>query len=254
MLLQLHPVNPQARNIRTIIECLSNGGVIVYPTDTIYGLGCDISQPKAVERICRIKQVDPAKAQLSFICYDLSDLSNYTKSISTPLYRLLKTLLPGPYTFILPASKLVPKILKSRKDTIGLRIPDNTIARSLVKELGHPILSSSLPGDFAGGQGSNEKPGQGRHPEGDGRDVAGRGRHQSESGRHVPEDGRVMAVPLVEEYTDPEMIQEKFGALVDIVVDGGIGGVLPSTVIDCTGDEPVLIRKGLGTWEPQSDY
>jgi tRNA threonylcarbamoyl adenosine modification protein (Sua5/YciO/YrdC/YwlC family) len=233
MLLQLHPVNPQPRNIRTIIECLSDGGVIVYPTDTIYGLGCDISQPKAVERICRIKQVDPAKAQLSFICYDLSDLSNYTKSISTPLYRLFKTLLPGPYTFILPASKLVPKILKSRKDTIGLRIPDNTIARSLVKELGHPILSSSLPGDFAGGQGSKEKPGQDRHPE---------------------SDGRVMAVPLVEEYTDPEMIQEKFGALVDIVVDGGIGGVLPSTVIDCTGDEPVLIRKGLGTWEPQGNY
>jgi tRNA threonylcarbamoyl adenosine modification protein (Sua5/YciO/YrdC/YwlC family) len=206
MLLQLHPVNPQPRNIKTIIECLSDGGVIVYPTDTIYGLGCDISQHKAVERICRIKQVDPAKAQLSFICYDLSDLSNYTKSISTPLYRLLKTLLPGPYTFILPASKLVPKILKSRQDTIGLRIPDNTIARSLVKELGRPILSSSLPGD------------------------------------------------LVEEYTDPEMIQEKFGALVDIVVDGGIGGVLPSTVIDCTGDEPVLIRKGLGSWEPQAGY
>jgi tRNA threonylcarbamoyl adenosine modification protein (Sua5/YciO/YrdC/YwlC family) len=258
MLLQLHPVNPQPRNIRTIIECLSEGGVIVYPTDTIYGLGCDISQPKAVERICRIKQVDPAKAQLSFICYDLSDLSNYTKSISTPLYRLLKTLLPGPYTFILPASKLVPKILKSRKDTIGLRIPDNTIARSLVKELGRPILSSSLPGDFATAQGSKGKSGQapanGRH-EGDPRRQEGRdGRHQSESGRHMPEEGRVLAVPLVEEYTDPEMIQEKFGALVDIVVDGGIGGVLPSTVIDCTGDEPVLIRKGLGSWEPQHDY
>jgi tRNA threonylcarbamoyl adenosine modification protein (Sua5/YciO/YrdC/YwlC family) len=247
MLLQLHPVNPQPRNIKTIIECLSGGGVIVYPTDTIYGLGCDISQHKAVERICRIKQVDPAKAQLSFICYDLSDLSNYTKSISTPLYRLLKTLLPGPYTFILPASKLVPKILKSRKDTIGLRIPDNTIARSLVKELGRPILSSSLPGDFAAGQGSKAKSGQGSQ-------AAEDGRHQSENGRHTPDDGRVMAVPLVEEYTDPEMIQEKFGALVDIVVDGGIGGVLPSTVIDCTGDEPVLIRKGLGTWEPQIDY
>ena len=287
MLLQLHPVNPQPRNIKTIIECLSDGGVIIYPTDTIYGLGCDISQHKAVERICRIKQVDPAKAQLSFICYDLSDLSNYTKSISTPLYRLLKTLLPGPYTFILPASKLVPKILKSRKDTIGLRIPDNTIARSLVKELGRPILSSSLPGDFAGGQGSREKPGQGRQPEIHGREAAthnrqasahgrhageggrrvsgdGRhegadsrhaaddGRHQSESGRHLPDDGKVMAVPLVEEYTDPEMIQEKFGAVVDIVVDGGIGGVLPSTIIDCTGDEPVLIRKGLGAWEDAS--
>lgn len=201
MLLHLHPVNPQPRNIRTIVECLLDGGVIVYPTDTIYGLGCDIFQSKAIERICRIKKVDPAKAQLSFICHDLSDLSNYTKSISTPLYRLLKTYLPGPYTFILPASKQVPKILKSRKDTIGLRIPDNVIARSLIKELGHPILSSSLPGD------------------------------------------------MVEEYTDPEMIGEKFSQLVDIVVDGGIGGILPSTVIDCTGDEPVVIRRGLGPWE-----
>ena len=184
-----------------VIECLLDGGVIIYPTDTIYGLGCDIFQHKAVERICRIKQVDPAKAQLSFICYDLSDLSNYTKSISTPLYRLLKTFLPGPYTFILPASKQVPKILKSRKDTIGLRIPDNINARSLVRELQHPILSSSLPGD------------------------------------------------MVEEYTDPEMIREKFESQVDIIIDGGIGGMVPSTVVDCTGEEPVLIRKGLGQWE-----
>ena len=201
MLLHLHPVNPQPRNIKTIVECLLDGGVIIYPTDTIYGLGCDIFQHKAVERICRIKQVDPAKAQLSFVCYDLSDLSNYTKSISTPLYRMLKNYLPGPYTFILPASKQVPKILKSKKDTIGLRIPDNTIARDLVRELGHPILSSSLPGD------------------------------------------------MVEEYTDPEMIHDKFEKLVDIVIDGGIGGILPSTIVDCTGDEPVVTRKGLGAWE-----
>jgi tRNA threonylcarbamoyl adenosine modification protein (Sua5/YciO/YrdC/YwlC family) len=201
MLMHLHPVDPQPRNIRMIVECLLDGGVIIYPTDTIYGLGCDITQRNAVERICRIKQVDPAKAQLSFICYDLSDLSNYTKSISTPVYRLLKTYLPGPYTFILPASKQVPKILKSRKDTIGLRIPDNVIARSLVKELGHPILSSSLPGD------------------------------------------------MVEDYTDPEIMEDKFKNLVDIVVDGGIGGILPSTVVDCTGDEPAVLRKGLGVWE-----
>ena len=201
MLLHLHPVDPQPRNIRMIVECLLDGGVIIYPTDTIYGLGCDITQREAVERICRIKQVDPAKAQLSFICYDLSDLSNYTKSISTPIYRLLKTHLPGPYTFILPASKQVPKILKSRKDTIGLRIPDNVIARSLVRELGHPILSSSLPGD------------------------------------------------MVEDYTDPEIMEDHFKNLVDIVVDGGIGGILPSTVVDCTGDEPSVIRKGLGVWE-----
>jgi tRNA threonylcarbamoyl adenosine modification protein (Sua5/YciO/YrdC/YwlC family) len=200
MLLHLHPANPQVRNLKRVVECLLDGGVIIYPTDTIYGLGCDIFQHKAVERICRIKQVDPAKAQLSFICYDLSDLSNYTKSISTPLYRLLKTYLPGPYTFILPASKQVPKILKSRKDTIGLRIPDNVIARSLIRELGHPILSSSLPGD------------------------------------------------MVEEYTDPHMIREKFESQVDIIIDGGIGGMIPSTVVDCTGEEPVLVRKGLGEW------
>lgn len=190
-----------------IIECLLDGGVIIYPTDTIYGLGCDIFQHKAIERICRIKHVDPAKAQLSFICYDLSDLSNYTKSISTPLYRLLKTHLPGPYTFILPASKQVPRILKSKKDTIGLRIPDNVIARSLIKELQHPILSSSLPGDM----------------------------------------------DMVEYYTDPEMIQEKFGSQVDIVIDGGIGGILPSTVVDCTGETPVVLRKGLGEWEETAD-
>jgi tRNA threonylcarbamoyl adenosine modification protein (Sua5/YciO/YrdC/YwlC family) len=212
MLLHLHPANPQPRILRTVAECLLDGGVIVYPTDTIYGLGCDIFQHKAIERICRIKHIEPARAQLSFICYDLSDLSQYTKSISTPLYRILKTHLPGPYTFILPASRQVPRILKSRKQTIGLRIPDNIIARALVRELQHPILSSSLPGETTDGR---------------------------------PTSGTPVALP-VEEYTDPEMIEEKFGRLVDIVVDGGIGGVLPSTVIDCTGDEPVLVRKGLG--------
>ena len=143
MLLQLHADNPQPRNIKIITECLLDGGVIIYPTDTIYGLGCDIFKHKPVERICRIKTVDPAKAQLSFICHDLSDLSNYTKSISTPLYRMLKSYLPGPYTFILPASKQVPKILKSKKNTIGLRIPDNNIARSIVQELGHPIYAKN---------------------------------------------------------------------------------------------------------------
>ena len=200
MLLHVHPDNPQPRTIKTIAECLADGGVIVYPTDTIYGLGCDIFQHKAVERICRIKHIDPAKAQLSFICYDLSDLSRYTKSIDTPLYRLLKSYLPGPYTFILPASKEVPRILKSKKDTIGLRIPDNNIARDIVHELSHPILSTSLPGE------------------------------------------------MVEEYTDPELIYENFKNLVDIVVDGGMGGMLASTIVDCTQDELKLIRQGLGVW------
>ncbi|MDI3322539.1 L-threonylcarbamoyladenylate synthase [Pinibacter soli] len=200
MLLHLHPENPQPRNIKTIVECLNDGGTIIYPTDTIYGLGCNIFQHDAIEKVCRIKNIQPAKAQLSFICYDLSDLSNYTKSISTPLYRMLKTYLPGPYTFILPASKQVPKILKSKKDTIGLRVPDNIIAQTMIKELGHPILSTSLPGE------------------------------------------------MVEEYTDPELMYENFKNIVDIVVDGGIGGITPSTIVDCTQEPPELIRKGLGEW------
>lgn len=148
MLLEIHPQNPQTRHIRTVTECLSNGGVIIYPTDTVYGFGCDIFHPKAVERICRLKKLDPAKANLSFICPDLSDLSKYAKSVSTPVFRLLKKHIPGPFTFILPASKEVPKILKSRKDTIGLRVPDNIIAQSILSTLGHPILSSSLPGEM----------------------------------------------------------------------------------------------------------
>ncbi len=200
MLLHVHPVDPQPRQIKTIVECLQNGGIIIYPTDTIYGLGCDIFQHKAIERIARIKQIDPQKANFSFVCYDLSDLSTYTKSIDTPLYRILKTHLPGPYTFILPSSKEVPKILKSKKNTVGIRVPENKIARMIVKELGRPVLSTTLPGE------------------------------------------------MVEEYTDPEIIEENFNKLVDIVVDGGIGGVTPSTVIDCTGPEPVLIRRGLGRW------
>ena len=200
MLLSLHPQNPQGRLLRQIADCLKGGGIIIYPTDTIYGLGCDIYQPKSIERICKIKDVDPQKAQLSFICRDLSHLSDYTKSIDTPLYRVLKNHLPGPYTFILPASKEVPKILKSKKDTIGLRIPDNVICNAIVKTLGNPILSASLPGE------------------------------------------------MVEEYTDPEIIYETFGKLVDYVIDGGPGGIQPSTVIDCTSDEWIVTRQGLGEW------
>jgi tRNA threonylcarbamoyl adenosine modification protein (Sua5/YciO/YrdC/YwlC family) len=201
MLLFVHPDNPNPRHIKTIVECLMDGGVIIYPTDTIYGLGCNIFQQKAIARIARIKQVEPEKAQLSFVCYDLSDLSKFTKSISTPLYRLLKSYLPGPYTFILPASKEVPKILQSKKNTIGLRIPDNNIARTIVKELGHPILSASLPGE------------------------------------------------MVEEYTDPELMYENFQKLVDIVIDGGPGNMVPSTIVDCTDDDCVVIRQGAGEWK-----
>ncbi len=200
MLIQIHPRDPQPRLVKQVVECLKDGGIIIYPTDTIYGLGCDIFQHKAIDRICKIKNIDPLKAQLSFICRDLSHLSDYTKSIDTPLYRMLKRYLPGPYTFILPASKQVPKILQSKKSTIGLRVPDNVICQHILDILGNPILSTSLPGD------------------------------------------------MVKDYTDPEIIYEKFGDLVDFVIDGGSGGMIPSTIVDCVTDEWAITRQGIGEW------
>ena len=201
MLIRIHPVDPQERLIQQVVDILRSGGIIIYPTDTIYGLGCDIFQHKAIERICQIKNIQPSKAQFSFVCYDLSDLSQYAKQLSTPVYRTLNQFLPGPYTFILEASKQVPKILKTKKDTVGIRVPDNKIARCIVKELGNPILSATLPGEN------------------------------------------------VEDYTDPELIHDRFEKLVNVVIDGGIGGMVPSTVVDFTSDEPELIRAGAGVWE-----
>jgi tRNA threonylcarbamoyl adenosine modification protein (Sua5/YciO/YrdC/YwlC family) len=189
MLLKIHPDDPQMRNIRTVVDCLLGGGVIIYPTDTIYGIGCNIFNAAAVTRIARIKNIEEKKAQFSFICADLSHLSDYAKSVDTP----------GPFTFIQPASKQVPKQLKTKKDTVGIRIPDNNICRMLVEELGHPLMSASLPMDSD-----------------------------------------------IEYYTDPEIIHEEFGRLVDIVIDGGIGNILASTVIDCTSGIPVIIRQGAG--------
>jgi len=198
MLVVVHPDNPQERIIQQVASCLKEGGVIVYPTDTVYGFGCDIFQSKAVERICRIKDIDPEKANLSFVCSDLSDLSKYAKAISTPQYRFIKQYIPGPFTFILPASKEVPKILKTKKNTIGLRVPDHNITHAIAAALGHPILSSSLPCE------------------------------------------------MVEEYTDPHIIHDRFGKLVDMVIDGGIGGMEYSTVVDMTEEQPKIIRQGMG--------
>jgi len=200
MLIHIHPQDPQERLIRQVVDVLKSGGIIIYPTDTIYGLGCDIYQHKAIERICQIKGVQPQKANLSFVCYDLSDLSHYARQLTTSVYRSLKQHLPGPYTFILEASKQVPKILKTKKDTVGIRVPDNKIARYIVKELGNPILSASLPGEY------------------------------------------------VEDYTDPEIIHDHFEKRVDVVIDGGTGGIEPSTVIDFTSGEAEVLREGAGQW------
>ncbi len=198
---KIHPINPQPRLIKQVAEVLQKGGIIIYPTDTVYGLGCDILQQKAVEKICRLKKIAPHKARLSFVCSDLSHLSDYTKPISNPVFRSLKEHLPGPYTFVLPASKLVPKILQSKKDTIGLRIPNNNIVMALVQELGRPVLSTSLP-----------------------------------------------ETEQVEDNTDPDIMYQNFQHEVDCVVDGGIGGMVPSTIVDFTADPPEVVRQGLGVW------
>jgi tRNA threonylcarbamoyl adenosine modification protein (Sua5/YciO/YrdC/YwlC family) len=202
MLIHLHPDNPQPRNIKTVVDCLRSGGVIIYPTDTIYGIGCDIYNQQAIERICRIKGIESKNANFSFICRDLSHLSDYARNIDTPVFRLLKKALPGPYTFILEATKEVPKLLKTKKDTVGIRVPDHIICQTIIQELGHPIMSASLP---------------------------------------MGDD--------VEYFTDPEIIHDIFEKQVDMVIDSGIGNMQASTVIDCTGDSPELVREGAGPWE-----
>jgi tRNA threonylcarbamoyl adenosine modification protein (Sua5/YciO/YrdC/YwlC family) len=199
--LRIHPQNPQPRLISQVIDCLMNNGVIIYPTDTVYALGCSMHSREALQRIARIKQSNPDKALLSFVCPNLSDLSKYARQIDTPTYRLLKQYLPGPFTFILPASKEVPKMMQSKKMTIGLRVPQNNIALAIAESLGHPLLSASVPAT-------------------------------------QPED-----------LADPDLIFEAFENLVDMVVDGGMGDIEPSTVVDLTADEPTVIRQGKGDWD-----
>jgi tRNA threonylcarbamoyl adenosine modification protein (Sua5/YciO/YrdC/YwlC family) len=203
MLLHIHPENPDARQIHMAVDILKQGGVIIYPTDTVYGLGCDITRSKAVERIARIKGVRLQKANFSFICHDLSHLSTYTRHINNPTFKLMKKSLPGPFTFILPANNNVPKIFKNKKKTVGIRIPDHNIPLQIVKELGNPILTTSI--------------------------------HDVDR--------------LIDYTTDPELIHENMEHQVDLVIDGGYGNIVPSTVIDCTQEEPVILREGLGVFE-----
>ena len=203
MLIKIYEENPQEKEITRVVEVLKKGGIIIYPTDTVYGLGCDITNQKAIEAICRLKKIKPEKANLSFICYDLSHIADYTKPIDSVIFRLLKKALPGAYTFILNANNNVPKLLNSKKKTVGIRVPDNIIARCIVKELGNPILSTSI--------------------------------HDSDD--------------FMEYSTDPELIHEKYENDVDIVIDGGTGGLLASTVIDCTSGFPEIIREGKGEIE-----
>lgn len=197
-LIKLYEENPQESKLDYIVDVLKAGGVIIYPTDTVYGLGCDFSNAKAVQRICQIKDTTPKS--LSFICFDLSEISEYTRGLSTPVFKVMKKALPGPFTFILNANSNVPKVLNAKKKTVGIRIPDNNIPRMLVKKLGNPIITTSLKDDDE----------------------------------------------ILEYTTDPELIHEKYGNQVDLVIDGGYGGNIASTIIDCSNDDFELVREGLG--------
>lgn len=201
MLIKLYDDKPNNKVIQKIAIALKEGGLIIYPTDTVYAIGCDIFHARAVEKICKLKKEDPRKANLSFICSDLSQVSEYAK-VETPVFKLLKRNLPGPFTFILNGSSKLPKLFK-QKSTVGIRIPDNRIADAIVKELGNPLMSMTL---------------------------------------HDQDD-------QIEYTTDPELIDERYGHSVDLVIDGGFGGEIESTVVDCTQEELIIIRQGKGILE-----
>lgn len=199
-LLKIHPQNPELRKIEKAVGVLKKGGLIIYPTDTIYGIGCDLMHRKAVERLCHLLQIKPQKLNLSFICKDLSEISTYVRRMDTPVFKILKKNLPGPFTFILESSSQVPKILDVNKKTVGVRIPDHHVPRLIVEHLGNPLITSSIKND-----------------------------------------------DLIKEYTtDPEEIYDDFKHHVDVVIDSGIGGNVPSTIIDCTTPSLDIIRQGLG--------
>lgn len=203
MLVRLFNENPNPREIRKITEILRSGGLIIYPTDTVYGLGCDITNTKAVEKVARWKGVKIEKSNFSFICSDFSHLSDYTKPIPNHVFKLIRKNLPGPFTFVLNANNNVPKYFKGKKKTVGIRIPDNNIIREIVRELGNPILSTSI--------------------------------HDEDE--------------ILEYTTDPDLINEKYGELADVVIDGGSGELIPSTIVDCTQHEIEIIRQGKGELE-----
>ena len=201
--LKIHPTHPEGRKISHVVDILKADGIIIYPTDTVYGIGCNLMNRKAINRLCQILDIKPHKLDLSFICQDLSHISEYVKRIDTPIFKLLKKALPGPFTFILESSSKVPKILDVNKKTVGIRIPDHAIPRAIVQELGNPLITSSVKDD----------------------DI------------------------IIEYTTDPEEIYEDFKHRVDLVIDGGPGGNIPSTVVDCTGSEIQVIRQGLAEIE-----
>ncbi|MGY8886316.1 MAG: L-threonylcarbamoyladenylate synthase [Flavobacteriales bacterium] len=200
--IKMYEENPNPKDVMRVVNIIKKGGLVIYPSDTVYALGCDINNTRALERVAKLKGVKLEKANFSFVCKDLSNLSDYVKQINTATFKILKRALPGPYTFILPANNKVPNVFKKKKE-VGIRVPANNIVQAIVQQLGNPIVSTSI----------------------------------------YDED------EVIEYTTDPELIYEKWGNVVDVIVDGGYGDNIPSTVIDLTGDEPVLIREGKGILE-----
>jgi tRNA threonylcarbamoyl adenosine modification protein (Sua5/YciO/YrdC/YwlC family) len=202
MLLKINPKNPEVRKIRQVADCLREGGVIIYPTDTVYAFACDLASMAAIERICFLRGLNPSTAMLTLVCQDISQASAYTRPIPTPVFKVMKKNLPGPFTFVLAASNEAPKLFKNRKRTIGIRVPAHPIPQAIVAALGRPLVSASLKAE---------------------------------------------EVEFADYITDPFDIYTDYQKLVDIVVDGGLGGAIPSTVIDCTQEAPEVIREGLAT-------
>lgn len=203
MLIRIYPENPNPDYVRRVTFVLEQGGIVIYPTDTIYAMGCDIRASKAIERIARFKGLNPGNPDMSMIFESMSQLSEYTVIHDNNLFRLLKRNLPGPFTFIVPANNQIPAMFKHRKKTLGIRIPDNSITQAIVRDLGRPLMTTSI--------------------------------HEDDE--------------IIEYITDPELIHEKYDDFADLVVDGGFGGNEPSTVVDCTGPEPVILRQGIGVLE-----
>ena len=203
MLIRIYNENPSQKHIRKIVDLLESGGIIIYPTDTVYAMGCDIQSVKSIEKIARFKGLNPKNPELSLIFHDMSQLSEYTIIRDNTLFKLLKRNLPGPFTFIVQANNQIPRLFKNKKKTVGIRIPDNRIVLELVRELGRPIITTSI---------------------------------------HDPDE-------VIEYTTDPELIYEKYRDFTDAVIDGGFGKNEASTVVDCTGEEIVIERQGLGILE-----
>ncbi|MBI1227500.1 MAG: threonylcarbamoyl-AMP synthase [Bacteroidetes bacterium] len=203
MLIEIHPVSPEPRKIKQAADVLRSGGIVIYPTDTVYGIGCDIFNHHAVEKVCKIRHLDPDRAMLSLICKDISQVSEYAWQLDNEVFRMLKKNLPGPFTFILRSGNSLPKLFKNRKRTIGIRIPDNKIALALVEEMGRPILSTSLKVDSE-------------------------------------------ADDFEEYFSDPHDFREEFEKITDLIIDGGLGGQMPSTLVDCSKGEVEIIRQGAG--------